>query len=88
MYIQNGKVYFESKHTNKEVKDKIVNAKGSKDICKDMSSSVNVSEVKLLKTLKRILYIIQENKQLKSNKLPVVQWRITNKKKNFRVRLP
>jgi GLPGLI family protein len=52
-------------------------------ICKDMSSSVNVSEVKLLKTLKRILYIIQENKQLKSNKLPVVQWRITNKQKKI-----
>jgi GLPGLI family protein len=87
MYIQNGKVYFESKHTNKEVKDKsIVNAKGSKEgvlFVKDMSSSVNVSEVKMAKDPKTNTYIIQENKQLKSNKLPVVQWRITNKQKKI-----
>jgi GLPGLI family protein len=48
-----------------------------------MSSSVNVSEVKMAKDPKTNTYIIQENKQLKSNKLPVVQWRITNKQKKI-----
>jgi hypothetical protein len=48
-----------------------------------MSSSVNVSEVKITKDPKTNTYIIQENKQLKSNKLPVVQWRITNKQKKI-----
>jgi GLPGLI family protein len=40
-------------------------------------------EVKITKDPKTNTYIIQENKQLKSNKLPVVQWRITNKQKKI-----
>lgn len=87
MSIQNNKVYFESKHSDKEVIDKgVVDTKGAKEgvlFTKDMSTSVSFSEVRMVKDSKTNTYVTQVKKELLSKKLPVAQWKITNKQKKI-----
>lgn len=87
MLIQNNKVYYETIAQNKEVTNKgIINTKGSDNnviFVKDLSMTVTSKTSKLVKDYKAKTIKTKINNELVTEKLPLVVWKITNKKKNI-----
>ena len=87
MIIQDRKVYFESKHSEQEVVNKgVINTKEAENgvlFTKDLSTSVSFSAIKLIKDPKTNTYVTRDKKELLSKKIPVVEWKITNKQKKI-----
>ena len=87
MLIQNNKVYYETIAQNKEVINKgIINTKGSDNnviFVKDLSMTATSKTSKLVKDYKVKTIKTKINNELVTEKLPLVVWKITNKKKNI-----
>ncbi|UQD55232.1 GLPGLI family protein [Flavobacterium sp. K5-23] len=85
MSIQDNKVYFEIKLQVKEKTNKgMINTNGTAGdvlFAKDLSVSKSYSAVKLIKDYETNTYVKKINNDLVTEKLQVVQWKFTNKKK-------
>lgn len=85
MTIQGDKVYFEIKPQEKEETNKgIIDANGTEGkvfFAKNLSVSRQYRSVKLIKDYKTNTYIEKTNNNLQTEKLPIVEWKFTNKKK-------
>jgi GLPGLI family protein len=85
MTIQGDKVYFEIKPQEKEETNKgIIDANGTEGkvlFAKNLSVSRQYRSVKLIKDYKTNTYIEKTNNNLQTEKLPIVEWIFTNKKK-------
>lgn len=87
MCFENNKVYYESKSQNKQIEQKgvvnggVLNNEGT--ISKDLSTSVKSKHSKIIKDSYNNTYTMKNNGKLVTEKLPIVKWKITNKKKNI-----